>query len=196
MLQRSISLITATLALAVAPVALHAQEDGRPASDRYTVAGAVGGVSGPDQLNQAGAPAWRQGWSGSLDATYWLNRHWGVRAGSTLAQDRARGATIDGAAFNKLTYDASVVLRAPRRAGEGTLIPYVVAGAGAITVHPIGSGGSWTKPAGNVGAGVEYRFQRLGVRAEARDYVYEFDRYGYDHTQNQVAWQGGVTLSF
>ena len=76
------------------------------------------------------------------------------------------------------------------------LIPYVVAGAGAVTVHPIGSGTSWSKPAGNVGAGVEYRFDRFGVRAEARDVMYKFDRFGYDHTQNQVAWQGGVTLSF
>jgi len=193
MLQRSLSLITAPLALAAA---LHAQADGRPAADRYTIAGAFGGVSRPARLNSAGAPDWRQGWAASVDATYWLNRHVGIRAGTTLAQDRARSATIDGQTFNKIAYDANVVLRAPRPAGEGTLIPYVVAGAGAVTVHPIGSGTSWSKPAGNVGAGVEYRFDRFGVRAEARDVMYKFDRFGYDHTQNQVAWQGGVTLSF
>ena len=78
----------------------------------------------------------------------------------------------------------------------GTLIPYMVAGAGGITIHPIGSGTSWIRPAANAGAGLEYRFARWGVRAEARDFVYQFDQYGYDHTQNQVAWQGGVTLSF
>ncbi len=62
-------------------------------------------------------------------------------------------------------------------------------------------GGTWAqdslaKFAGNFGAGIEYRFSRIGVRAEARDYVYKFDRYGYDKTQHDVAWQGGVTLSF
>ena len=186
----------ATLTLAVAPVALHAQENERPASDRYTVAGAFGGLSGPDRLNGAGAPDWRQGWAGSVDGTYWLGRNVGLRAGSTLAQDRARSATLNGATFNKLTYDADVVLRVPRPAGEGTVIPYVVAGAGGITIHHIGSGDSWSKPAGNAGAGVEYRFTRWGLRAEARDYVYQFDRYGYHQTQNQVAWQGGLTLSF
>jgi hypothetical protein len=202
MLQRSLSFITATLTLALAPVALHAQTDerpatdGRPATDRYTFAGAVGGLSRPDQLNRAGAPDWQQGWAGSVDATYWINRHWGVRAGSTLGQDRAREAALGGELYNKLTYDASVVLRAPRPAAKGTLIPYVLAGAGGITIDPVGSGSSWTMPAGNVGAGLEYRFARWGVRAEARDYLYEFDRHGYNHTQNQVAWQGGVTLSF
>src|SRR5207302_439006 len=105
---RFIACSFATLTLAVAPVALHAQEDERPASDRYTVAGAFGGLSGPDRL----------------------------------------------------------------------------------------TGGGGTTPAGNAGAGVEYRFTRWGLRAEARDYVYQFDRYGYHHTQNQVAWQGGLTLSF
>ena len=196
MLQRTISFITATLTLGVAPVALHAQADGRPTTDRYTIAGAFGGLSRPDRLNRSSGPDWRQGWSGSMDATYWFDRHWGVRAGSTLGQDRGRGANLDGQTFNKLTYDADVVLRAPRRAGVGTLIPYMVAGAGGITIHPIGSGTSWIRPAANAGAGLEYRFARWGLRAEARDFVYPFDRYGYDHTQNQVAWQGGVTLSF
>src|SRR5438270_700545 len=120
----------------------------------------------------------------------------GLRAGSTLAPDRARSATLGGQMFNKITYDADVVLRAPRHAGEGTVIPYVVAGAGGITIHPIGSGSSWTKAAGNAGAGLEYRFARWGLRAEARDYLYQFDRYGYRQTQNPVAWQGGLTLSF
>jgi hypothetical protein len=193
---RFIAFSLATLTLAAAPVALHAQEDERPAWDRYTVAGAFGGLSGPDRLNGAGAPDWRQGWAGSVDGTYWLSRNVGLRAGSTLAQDRARSATISGETFNKVTYDANVVLRAPRRTGQGTVIPYVVAGAGGITIHPVGSGSNWTKPAGNVGAGVEYRFARWGLRAEARDFVYRFDRYGYNHTQNQVAWQGGLTLSF
>ena len=34
------------------------------------------------------------------------------------------------------------------------------------------------------------------IRAEGRDVVYKFDRYGFDKTQHDIAWQGGVTLSF
>src|SRR2546425_5996695 len=36
------------------------------------------------------------------------------------------------------------------------------------------------------GGGIEYRFGRLGVRAEGRDYVYKFDRYGFDKTQHEI----------
>src|SRR2546430_9195434 len=80
---RFIACSFATLTLAVAPVALHAQEDQRPASDRYTVAGAFGGLSGPDRLNGAGAPDWRQGWAGSVDGTYWLGKK-AIRRGHLL----------------------------------------------------------------------------------------------------------------
>lgn len=88
------------------------------------------------------------------------------------------------------------MLRYPLAVGAGTFIPYVLGGAGAVSLHQLDSDSTWTRFAGNVGAGIEYRFSRIGVRAEARDYVYTFDRYGYDKTQHDIAWQGGVTLSF
>src|SRR6266498_3839370 len=67
---------------------------------------------------------------------------------------------------------------------------------GALCVHQLDSDSTWSKFTGNFGAGLEYRFGRIGVRAEGRDYVYTFDRYGFDKTQHDIAWQGGVTLSF
>ncbi|MGH7567867.1 MAG: hypothetical protein ACREL9_02690 [Gemmatimonadales bacterium] len=72
----------------------------------------------------------------------------------------------------------------------------MLGGAGAISLHQLGSDSTWTKFAGNFGGGVEFRFGRIGVRAEARDYVYRFDRYGIDKTQHDIAWQGGVSVSF
>src|SRR5439155_137452 len=81
-------------------------------------------------------------------------------------------------------------------AGSGTLNPYVLGGVGAISVHQLGADSTWSKFAGNFGAGLEYRFGRVGIRAEGRDFVYTFDRYGFDKTQHDVAWQGGLTLSF
>jgi len=196
MLKRSIFLGAAALVAALAPTALDAQvglrptavasQPGlRPSFDRVTVGGAFGGLSGA------------AGWIGSVDATAWLHQYVGVRASGSWAQDSIRGATIPGRGkFNKFTYDADLVVRYPRSAGSSTVIPYVVGGVGAISVHQLGADSTWSKFAGNFGAGLEYRFGRLGIRAEGRDYVYKFDRYGFDKTQHDIAWQGGVTLSF
>ena len=195
MLKQSLAPYALGLALVTAPAAATAQA--APRFDRLTVAGVFGGLSGAADLNDAGTADWRLGWAGSVNATYWLHNHFGVRAGAGWAQDSLRGATITGRqTFNKFTYDANIVARYPLGAGAGTFVPYVLAGAGAISVHQLGSDSTWTNFAGNFGAGLEYRLGRVGVRAEARDYVYQFDRYGFDKTQHDIAWQGGVTLSF
>lgn len=208
MLQRSNSLLAAACVALLAPGALRAQAGAPPATvqvqtgprpgyDRLTLGGAFGGLSGAADLNSAGTADWRLGWIGSVDATYWLHRSIGVRASGSWAQDRLRGSSLTGrGTFNKFTYDADVMLRYPLLAGSGTVSPYVLGGVGAISVHQLGSNDTWTKFAGNFGAGLEYRFGRVGIRAEGRDFVYNFDRYGFDRTQHDIAWQGGVTLSF
>jgi len=195
MQKRSLFLAVA-LAAALAPTALNAQSP-NPLADRFTVAAAFGGHSGAADVNPAGTASWNLGWAGSIDANYWIQPKIGVRVGGTWAQDSLDGAALTGRGkFNKFAYDANLVLRYPLAAGAGTFIPYVLGGAGAVSLHQLDSDSTWTKFAGNFGAGIEYRFSRIGVRAEARDYVYKFDRYGYDKTQHDVAWQGGVTLSF
>ncbi len=203
MVKRTISLFSVALALAVAPSALLAQAStplsasSRPVYDAVTVAGAFGGLSGAANLNQAGTADWRLGWAASLDAIGWLNDYVGVRVSGGWAQDSIRGATLTGRGkLNKFTYDGDVVLRYPVRAGSGTLSPYLLGGLGAISVHQLGSDSTWSKFAGNYGVGLEYRFRRVGIRAEGRDFVYKFDRYGFDKTQHDIAWQGGLTLSF
>lgn len=195
MQKRSLFLAVALVA-ALAPRALHAQSP-NPRADRFTVAAAFGGHSGAADVNPTGTASWNLGWAGSIDGNYWIQPKVGVRVGGTWAQDSLDGAALTGRGkFNKFAYDANVVLRYPLAAGAGTFIPYVLGGAGAVSLHQLGSDSTWTKFAGNFGAGMEYRFSRIGVRAEARDYVYKFDRYGYDKTQHDLAWQGGVTLSF
>ncbi|HYT82175.1 MAG TPA: outer membrane beta-barrel protein [Gemmatimonadales bacterium] len=203
MLKRFISTLTVALVAVLAPAALRAQTGGlthgsvRPGYDRVTLGGAFGALSGAADLDAVGSADWRLGWAGSVDATYWLHRYVGVRAGGGWAQDSLRGATLGGRGkFNKFTYDADVVLRYPINRGSATLSPYLVGGVGAISVHQLDSDSTWSKFTGNFGAGLEYRFGRVGVRAEGRDYVYTFDRYGFDKTQHDIAWQGGVTLSF
>ncbi|HVH68276.1 MAG TPA: outer membrane beta-barrel protein [Gemmatimonadales bacterium] len=207
MSKRSLSLVTAVLVAGLVPGALRAQV-GTPSPEparkvvgaypaRVTLGGAFGGLSGAANLNTAGTADWRLGWVGSLDGTVWLQNYVGIRASGSWAQDSLNGGALSGRGkFNKFTYDADVVLRYPIETGTGTFSPYLLGGAGAISVHQLGSDSTWSKFAGNVGAGLEYRFGRVGIRAEGRDYIYKFDRYGFDKTQHDIAWQGGLTLSF
>ncbi len=197
-------LIVALLAILV-PAGLPAQASdvvhapANSAFHRISVGGAFGGLSGAANLNDAGTADWRLGWIGSVDATAWLTEHVGIRASGSWAQDSLRdaGATLTGRGkFNKFTYDADLVLRYPVQTGSGTVSPYLLGGVGAISVHQLASDSTWSKFAGNFGAGLEYRFGRWGIRAEGRDYVYTFDRYGFDKTQHDIAWQGGLTLAF
>ena len=196
MLRRTLSLSLTLAGLAAAPAALSAQNS-NPLADRMTIAAGFGGLSGAANLNPAGTADWRLGWAGSIDANYWILSRVGVRVSGTWAQDSLRGGSLIGRGkFNKFAYDADLVLRYPVTAGSATVVPYVLGGAGAISVHQLGSDSTWSKFAGNFGAGLEYRLGRFGVRAEGRDYVYKFDRYGFDKTQHDIAWQGGVTVSF
>ena len=184
-------------AVALTPAALRAQSASSVAGERLTLAAAFGGLSGAANLNDAGTADWRLGWAATVNATYWPQQYIGLRASGGWAQDSARATTFVGRGkFNKFNYEADVVLRYPVGAGSSTVIPYVLGGAGAISVHQLGSDSTWTKFAGNFGAGLEYRFGQLGLRLEGRDYVYTFDRNGFDKTQHDVAWQGGVTVSF
>ena len=197
MLKRSISLPAVALAFALAPAALGAQAAAPDTPASWTVSGAFGGLSGAANLDPAGTADWRLGWAAGIDLTRSLDRYVAIRASGAWTRDSLRGASLVGRGkFNKFTYDADLVLRYPTASGSATLIPYVLGGAGAISVHQLGSDSTWTKVAGNLGAGVEYRFGRVGVRAEGRDVVYKFDRYGFDKTQHDIAWQGGVTVSF
>jgi hypothetical protein len=197
---RSLSLVTAVLVAALTPFALRAQTNTSPEpirSGRFTLGGAFGGLSGAANLNPAGTADWRLGWVGSIDGTVWLHQNVGIRASGSWAQDSLRGAVITGRGkFNKFNYNADVVLRYPIEAGSATLTPYLLGGAGAISVHQLAASDTWTKFAGNFGAGLEYRFGAVGLRAEGRDYVYKFDRYGFNKTQHDIAWQGGLTLTF
>ncbi len=196
MSRRALSLSLTLAAIAITPAALHAQNSS-PLADRVTVSAAFGGLSGAANLNDAGTADWRLGWAGSLDASYWILPRVALRVGGTWAQDSLRSGAIAGRGkFNKFAYDADIVLRYPLTTGASTVTPYILGGAGAISVHQLASDSTWTKFAGNFGGGIEYRFGRLGVRAEGRDYVYKFDRYGFDKTQHDIAWQGGVTVSF
>src|SRR5437868_8156323 len=172
MFSRFVAVSTAAALALLAPAALRAQaRAASPAgiglsSGRVTLGGAFGGLSGAANLNPAGTTDWRLGWIGSVDGTVWLERHVGIRASGSWAQDSISNAALTGRGkFNKFTYDADLVLRYPLQAGSATLYPYLLGGVGAISVHQLGADSTWSKFAGNFGAGLEYRFGRVGIRA-------------------------------
>src|SRR5207248_1306086 len=107
-----------------------------------------------------------------------------------------------------LALAAPAALRAqtptPSRASLGGLGPaagrFTLAGAfgglsGAANLNPAGTT-DWRL--GWIGSldGTVWLQSHVGIRAGGRDFVYTFDRYGFDKTQHDVAWQGGLTLSF
>ena len=154
----------------------------------------LGGVSATSNL--AVGVDWRAGWSAAANLTYGLTRNLGLRGDATLAQNDLGGfgTTIPGERrFNKVSYLGNVVWQTVGMEGE-RVHPYVLAGAGAVRVHDKGSDSTFSRFAGDVGLGVAYRLGRLGLRAEARDVMYKFDRFGYSRRQNDVLWQGGVTV--
>src|SRR5882762_10767090 len=134
MSRRSVSNLIVALGVTVtAPLALRAQartpspEPISDWSDRFTVGGSFGGLSGAANLNSAGTADWRLGWIGSIDGTVWLQRNVGIRASGSWAQDSVRGAALPGRGkFNKFTCDAAVVLRYPIQAGSATRSRYLL----------------------------------------------------------------------
>jgi hypothetical protein len=71
----------------------------------------------------------------------------------------------------------------------------------ALLLSPAGTSFShdnFTKPAGTAGIGFEYQIPNtgFGVYAEGSGWGYKWDRYGFDRTQIDTNWGGGLTYRF
>ncbi|HEV2672714.1 MAG TPA: outer membrane beta-barrel protein [Gemmatimonadales bacterium] len=77
---------------------------------------------------------------------------------------------------------------------ESKVSPYVLGGLGAVKVKDKTLSESFSQFGGDVGLGADYNLGRVGVRAEGRDLIYKFDHFGYNKTQNDFLWQGGLTI--
>ncbi|PYO90994.1 MAG: hypothetical protein DMD58_05685 [Gemmatimonadetes bacterium] len=165
-----------------------------PASaQRVTLGANVGGSSANADLGSS--TGWKSGWSAGANLTYRLTSRFGFRADANLAQnDLAGTATVPGEKrFNKAAFMADGVVQREELPGT-KIMPYVLAGVGAVRVHDKGSDSSFTRFAGNLGVGVGYKLGRVGLRAEGRSLMYKFDRFGYSKTQNDLLWQAGLTV--
>lgn len=190
------SITTAALALALlAPSIATAQS--RQSLDRPTVVffGNGGGNSSLTDLNDAGTASLKTGWTAGGGAGVQLNRYVAVRGTFDYAQADGKSATpFAGQSLKHYFYGGDVQLRYPTPSG---LAPYVLLGAGAVTIDNTDDPtfNRFTKFAGKGGVGLEYVLPSsdFGLFAQASSYVYKFDRNGFDKTQADLLWTGGVS---
>ncbi|MGH7470242.1 MAG: hypothetical protein ACRENP_20050, partial [Longimicrobiales bacterium] len=79
--------------------------------------------------------------------------------------------------------------------------PYLFVGAGAVTLHPVGStNNDKTKAAGTAGLGVNYTIpgSNLGIVLEGKSWVYKLSELdgalaSYERTQFDVTWSAGLS---
>lgn len=134
--------------------------------------------------------------------TYWVHRNAGVRANVLWASTDFLGAQdspLQGEDPDVYHYSGDLLLRLPLPGTEQvSWFPYIVGGLGGKT-YDFQTRTTDTDFTGNFGAGVELRFGemgRWGINTEVRDFVSNFDRFGFDRTQNDVVWTGGISVNF
>ncbi len=84
-------------------------------------------------------------------------------------------------------------LRYPMASG---FAPYVLLGAGAVTIDPSNATGldNFTKFAGKGGLGVEYSLRNnVGLFAQGTTYTYDYDRDGFNKRQWDLLWTAGLS---
>jgi len=111
----------------------------------------------------------------------------------TEGEGAAAGA-LSSAHLNHYFYGGDVQLRYPTTSG---FAPYLLVGAGAVTIDNADNGAlaSFTKFAGKGGLGVEYvpPGSKVGFFAQGSSYLYNYDRDGFDKTQVDLLWTGGLS---
>ena len=159
-----------------------------------------GGFNGLRDLNEAGTADFKQtGYNVGGGLGVGVHRYVAVRGDFTFARNELQESGVEtGSELSRFFYDAAVQLQYPTNAGW---LPYVFAGAGAVTLHPVGtSGANKTKPAGTAGLGVRYAIPRsnFGVVLEGKSWLYEMSELGgdlasVDRTQFDVTWSAGLS---
>ena len=198
------SISKAALLLSVlAPAALSAQSTSNvpatesPFSDRPTLVFFAngGGNSSLTDLNDAGTASLGTGWTAGGGLGLQLNRFVAVRGTFDLARTEGEGAVgaLSGRRLNRYFYGGDVQLRYPTESG---FAPYLLLGAGAVTLDPSDATGvdNFTKFAGKGGLGLEYNLRNhVGLFVQGATYVYDYDRSGFDKRQWDLLWTAGLS---
>ncbi len=203
MLARVSSLAAAAVAaLALtAPTSASAQSAASAGLDRAIVVfGQGGGYSPVTDLNEAKTAKGKTGWTAGGGVGLQVNPYVAVRGTFDYAQGRINGSgapALAGEKLNRLFYGGDVQFRYPTAGG---IAPYLVLGAGAVTLDPSNSPGlaSVTKFAGKGGLGLEYVLPSngLGLFAQGTTYLYKVDDFGFDKTQADIVYTAGLNYRF
>ncbi len=187
--------ITAALLFTLlAPAAVSAQTSSFHPGPVFFANG--GGNSSLTDLNDAGTASLNSGWTAGGGLGWQFNPYVAVRGTFDFARAEGEGSgnAFSGQEFNHYFYGGDVQLRYPTTSG---IAPYVLLGAGAVTIDNADNSAfeSFTKFAGKGGAGVEYVLPRsnFGLFAQATTYIYNYDRNGFDKTQADLLWTGGLS---
>ena len=162
-----------------------------------------GGYNALTNLNDAGTSDFKKvGYSLGGGVGVQASRFLTLRGDFNFGRNELRtNAVPTGVRTNRFFYDAAVQLQYPTASG---LEPYLFAGGGAVTVHQVGtSGQNKTKAAGTFGLGLNYLIprSRFSVFAEGKSWLYKLDQMngalaGFDKTQLEIAWTGGISYRF
>lgn len=173
---------------------IRAQENGVGISIRG------GGFNALTSLNEPATADFKQaGYNVGGTVGVDLHKYVGVRGDFTFARNELQQNDIDtGLELGRFFYDAAVQLQYPTASGWK---PYVYAGAGAVTLHEVGSDdGDKTKAAGTVGLGVNYTIpgSNVGLIVEGKGWLYELSELNgglasFDRTQFDVTWSAGFS---
>ncbi|NLG63122.1 MAG: porin family protein [Candidatus Cloacimonetes bacterium] len=159
-----------------------------------------GGFNSLTDLNDAGTADFKKtGYSLGATAGIDLHRYVALRGDFTFARNELQqDGRETGSDLNRFFYDGAVQLQYPTSSGWR---PYLFVGAGAVTLHPVGTSGSdKTKFAGTGGLGVSYTLpsSNVGFFVEGKSWLYELSDLGgpladFDDTQFDVTWTAGVS---
>jgi hypothetical protein len=159
-----------------------------------------GGFNGLTNLNESGTADFKQvGYNVGGGLGVDLHRFVGLRGDFTFARNELQlNDENSGSELNRFFYDAAVQVQYPTSGGWQ---PYAFVGAGAVTLHQVGStDNDKTKPAGTAGLGVNYAIpgSNLGIVVEGKGWLYEIselngDLASYDKTQFDVTWSAGIS---
>jgi opacity protein-like surface antigen len=157
-----------------------------------------GGYSPLTNLNSTGTASLNTGWSVGGGAGIQMNRFVAVRAVFDYARDKGDVGSIAfaGEKLPHYFYGGDFQLSYPM---ENGFSPYLLAGAAAITIdgRSIPTLGRWTRFAGKAGLGVGYTLPSgLGLFVQGASYIYKFDRGGFNRTQADLLWNGGLSYRF
>jgi hypothetical protein len=189
----------ALLALIAAPQ-LRAQ-DNNSDGPAIVVYGAGGGFSSLAHLDATETTNFKTGFNVGGGVGYQFSKYVALRGNFTFARAEAQSdlstIAITGTKFNRFLYDADLQFRYPL---QGGVAPYVFVGGGAITVkHDVTPDEpNFTKGAGKFGLGLAYQIPRsnVGLYAEGTTWVYKWDHYGFNKTQFDTTWSGGLSYRF